>query len=61
MRMAAGPSSLAETPEALLIQARAGGVRAAAPPDPSCGGVSRTGDRPPREPTDRGAAERLRG
>ena len=59
MRMAAEPSSLVETPDALLIRMRSGGICAGIPPEPACGGgVSRTGDRPPREPTDRGAAAR---
>jgi hypothetical protein len=59
MRMAAGPSSLAEIPEALFAPLRSGGKCVATPPEPACGGgVSRTGDRPPREPTDRGAAAR---
>lgn len=38
MRMAAGPSSLAETPEALLSPVRQGGLRGAAPAEPAGGG-----------------------
>ena len=52
MRMAAGPSSLVETREALLIQVRSGGICAATPPEPACGGgrVPPAGDRQVGEP-----------
>ena len=52
MRMAAGPSSLVETPEALLISLRSGGLRGPTPPEPQGGGrLLAAGDRAPGETT----------
>jgi len=57
--MAAGPWSLVETPEALLIQARSGGLCRAAPAEPqSSGRLLAAGDRAAGEPApDRDKAE----
>ena len=46
MYMAAGPSSLVETPEALLISLRSGGVGGPVPAEPErSGGLRAAGDR----------------
>ena len=60
MRMAAGPSSLVETREALLAQVRQGGLCSAAPAEPQDGGrLLAARDRSAGEPApERDAAER---
>jgi len=59
MRMAAEPSSLVKTREALRIQARSGGICAATPPVPASGSrVPSARDHEVGESTDRDAAAR---